>query len=182
MLEQYAIIRAVREVVSKPNKCFSVRGLGRSIGISPGASRTAFEFMKEKKMVTLDVIGRAYQYRANLESPLCRQWKILFNLDQLAGAGIVESLLKEINGIQSIVLYGSFARGTNDEKSDIDILVVTRKPAKTRAAVEPKTSREVNLTVMELNEWKRKASQEKAFYENVVFDGIALFGERPVVL
>lgn len=36
--------------------------------------------------------------------------------------------LKEEYGVQRIVLYGSFAKGTQKKKSDIDILVDLKKP------------------------------------------------------
>lgn len=33
-------------------------------------------------------------------------------------------------GIEDIILFGSFARGTNKKNSDVDLLVVVRKPVK----------------------------------------------------
>jgi len=36
--------------------------------------------------------------------------------------------LKEKYGVEKIVLYGSFAKGTHKKKSDIDILVDIKKP------------------------------------------------------
>lgn len=182
MLEQYVIVKAIQEVTSKPNKSFSVRGLASGIGISVGASRIALECMKEKGIVTLGVIGKTYQYRANLESPLCRQWKILFNLDSLTDSKLIEQLVEKVPAIQSVLLYGSFAKGTNDEKSDIDLLVVTHKTSKIPAEIANKLSKEANLTILSFGDWKKKAVQDKVFYENVIFDSIVLYGERPVVL
>ncbi len=182
MLEQYVIVKAVQEVTSKPNKSFSVRGLAKAIGISPGASGTAFEYMKKKNIVTLKIVGKTYQYKANLENPLCRQWKILFNLDQLADSGIVEQIVEKIPNLLSVLLYGSFAKGTNDEKSDVDLLVITQKPVKISFRLGEKIKRETNLTIFSLSEWKKKAAKDKVFYENIIYDSIVLHGERPVVL
>jgi hypothetical protein len=36
--------------------------------------------------------------------------------------------LKEKYGVEKIVLYGSFAKGTHKKKSDIDILIDIKKP------------------------------------------------------
>ncbi|MFH1224312.1 MAG: nucleotidyltransferase domain-containing protein [Candidatus Diapherotrites archaeon] len=182
MLQQYAVVQAIQVVLSRPNRAFSVRGLAKEAEISHGASREALSFMKKKGIVSLDIVGRTYQYRASLESPLCRQWKILFNLDLLADSGVAEELLKKIPHIHSILLYGSFAKGTNDEKSDIDLLVIAHRPAKPGVGFAGKIKREVNLSILSLGEWKRKAEKEKAFYDNVIYDSIPLFGERPVVL
>lgn len=182
MLRQYAVVQAIQAVLSRPTRAFSVRSLAAEAGISPGSSREALAFMRKKKIVSLDVVGRTYQFRASLESPLCRQWKILFNLDLLAESGIAEELSKKIPHIHSILLYGSFAKGTNDEKSDIDLLVIAHKPAKVNIAAVGKLGREANISILSLGEWKRKAEKEKAFYDNVIYDSIMLFGERPVVL
>jgi predicted nucleotidyltransferase len=182
MLEKYATIKAIQKVASQPNRAFSVRGLAAAAAISPGASRIALEYMKKKGIVSLTTIGRSHQFKANLESPLCRQWKILFNLDLLEDSKIVSALRQRIPSTVSILLFGSFAKGTNDEKSDIDILVVSQKPANIDLGFASKAFREANISIMPMRDWKKKAAVDKVFYENVVFDSIMLFGERPVVL
>ncbi|MFH1586648.1 MAG: nucleotidyltransferase domain-containing protein [Candidatus Diapherotrites archaeon] len=182
MLDQYVIVKAIEAITSQPNKSFSVRGLASAIRISPGSSGKALDFMAKKGIVTLKIIGRSYQYRANLESSLCRQWKILFNLDLLADSGFTKEITKKIPGLHSILLYGSFAKGTNDGKSDVDILVIaSKKPAK-RHGFRSKLKREINLSIISLKEWKVKSEKEKVFYENVIYDSIVLHGTRPVVL
>ncbi len=182
MLGQYVTIRAIEKLSSAPNTAFSVRGLASAIGISPAASRMALDFMKKKGIATLNVVGNTYQYRASLESALCRQWKVLFNLDLLADSGIVQSLREKIPNLQSVLLYGSFARGTNDEKSDVDIMAIAHKAVKIVPGFSGRIKREVNLTVLSSAEWKAKAVKDRVFYENVIYDSIVLYGERPVVL
>ena len=181
MLGEYAVVKAVETVVSFPNESFSVRGLAERAKISPATAGKALEFMKEKGIVSLKIVGRTFQYRADLESALCRQWKILFNLDEVQESKIVEEILKQCTGAQAILLYGSFAKGTNSEKSDIDILVIAQGQNK-NVPVGKKAKKETNITAMTQAEWKRKAIKDKAFYENVIFDSIVLHGERPVVL
>ena len=182
MLNQYVVVKAIQEVTSMPNKAFSVRGLAKVISISPGAAGAALKFMKKKGIATITVIGKTHQYRANLDSALCRQWKILFNTDFLVDSGIIGEMLEKISGVQSLLLYGSLAKGTNDEKSDIDLLAITSKPAKNIPAIGKTAGKEINLSVFSFSDWKKKAVQEKVFYENVIFDSVVLFGERPVVV
>lgn len=182
MMEKYALIKAIQAVLADPSKSFSVRGLARESSISPGASRVSLDYMNEKGIVLLKIVGKTYQYKANLDSALCRQWKILFNLDKITESKIVEECLKKIPQINSILLYGSYAKGTNDKKSDIDLLMIAGKKPKTDLGFLNKLGREVNISIVSLSDWKKKALQDKVFYENVVFDSIILFGERPVVL
>ncbi len=182
MLEKYALVLAMKTVLAAPNTPFSVRGLAKEAKLSPGASGTALNCMLAKGMVSLKTIGKTHQYQANLESALCRQWKILFNLDKITDSKIVEEIVKRIPTIQSVLLYGSFAKGTNDEKSDIDLLVIVHHPTKTDLGFANRLKKEANLSVLSLTEWRRKAVQNKVFYENVILDCIALFGEKPVVV
>jgi predicted nucleotidyltransferase len=181
MLEHYAMVKAIEGLTAQPSKSFSVRGLAAASGISPGAAGEALSYMKKKGIATLQVIGRTHQYRANLESPLCRQWKILFNLDLLQDSGIARGLAEKIPNVQSVLLYGSFARGTNDGKSDIDLLAIAHKPARVDLGFVNGLGREANVTVMSMGEWKKKAVEGKVFYENVIYDSIVLYGERPVI-
>ena len=181
MLERYTLIKAIHKVTSEPNNSFSIRGLASEIGISPRSAKIALDYMLNKGIVTLKVIGRTYQYRTNLESPLCRQWKILFNLDILEDLKIVDTIKNNLNSLYSLLLYGSFARGTNDKHSDIDLLALTHKPEKLSIPAE-KLGPKFNITVLSLKEWKEKAVKDRVFYDHIIFDSIVLYGERPVVL
>ena len=137
--------------------------------------------MRGKGIVSLKIIGKTHQYRADLENPLCRQWKILFNLDKIVDSNVVEQTVKKMQAPISILLYGSFAKGTNDEKSDIDLLVISHQKAKIDFSFINKLGKEANVSLFSLQEWKKKAIEDKVFYENAIYDSIALFGEKPVV-
>lgn len=181
MMEKYALIKALKAMVEAPSKSFSVRGLASEIGMSPGAARTSLDYLRKKGIVSLKVIGITYQYKACLESPLCRQWKILFNVDKLTDSGIIGEITRKIPDVQSILLYGSFGRGTNDEKSDVDLLVISHNPKVNDHDFGGKLAKEANITVLSMANWRQKALRDKVFYENVIYDSIALYGERPVV-
>ncbi len=182
MLERYALVKAIKTLSSWPNRSFSVRELAKTARLSVGASAQALSYMKKTGIATLAVIGRTHQYRANLESPLCRQWKMLFNTEMIENSGVVAGLRERIPDVQSILLYGSSARGTNDEKSDIDMLVISHKPAKADLGFVRRLGKDANVAILSLADWKRKAEKDRVFYENVIYDSIVLYGERPVVL
>jgi predicted nucleotidyltransferase len=181
MLERYALIQALKTVLNAPNTSFSVRGLAKESGLSLGTVRATLDYMQKKGIVTLKKVGTTYQYKADLPNPLCRQWKILFNLDGLIDSKIMEEIIQKVPHVQSVLLYGSFARGTNDEKSDIDLLIIAHQSVKADLSFA-KAKKEINLSILSLSDWKKKAVSDKVFYENVIYDSIVLFGERPVIL
>jgi predicted nucleotidyltransferase len=76
----------------------------------------------------------------------------------------------------AIILYGSYAKGENTMRSDIDILVI--------GSSEPvfiDASEEVNIQSFTWAEWKKNKENNKAFYDEIIQHGIALKGEVPVV-
>ena len=182
MLGQYATIQAIRTVTESPRTVFSVRGLARSAGISPSAASTAFRFMHDRNMVSSQAAGRTFQFHADTGNALCRQWKLLFNLEALHRARTVAEITSKTSGTQCVLLYGSMGRGTNDPKSDFDLLVIAAtKPAANWKFMQ-KLPAEANLSVYTPREWTQKARTDRVFYENIIYDAIVLYGERPVVL
>ncbi|MEK6953672.1 MAG: nucleotidyltransferase domain-containing protein [Candidatus Micrarchaeota archaeon] len=182
MLEKYALIRAIRAISGKPGIKYSVRGFAKESKLSPGTASSSLNYMEKNGLVSKEIIGRSHLYKANLESFLLRHWKILFNLEEIERSGIVEKLIGKIPNIQSILLYGSCARGTNDEKSDFDILVIAQKEAKIDPQIGKTLPREPNISAMSMAAWHQKSSLERVYYENVIYESIVLYGNRPVVL
>ena len=79
-------------------------------------------------------------------------------------------------------MYGSSARGEDTKKSDIDTLIISRKPIKLKPfKSEKKIGRELTFVAYTLHEWRKKAYTDKPFYDRVIIDGIVLYGEKPVV-
>ena len=185
MLEKYALLRSMKEIFTHPLKKYSVRELAKATGLSVFGSKQSLDYLYKKGMLTLEKVGRTYQYRTDVGNFLTRQWKVVFSLEELSKAGIVERILKTDKSILSIVLYGSTATGKDDEKSDIDVLVIadTNSRGKKQIAAQARgTKREVNISIYTPDEWRKKANADKVFYENVIINSIALYGEKPVVL
>jgi len=93
--------------------------------------------MEKEQIVQIEKIGSSKQCRLNLTSPKTRH--LLESLDIIRKEEIykenpklkqiIENLItklteKFISEIQSIVLFGSYAKGTATKKSDIDLLFV----------------------------------------------------------
>ena len=119
----------------------------------------------------------------NEENFVTRHIKILSMLIHLNDVGLVAELQKTYNSIMSIILYGSIARGDYDHKSDIDILIIANKTLKfAQHKFEKRLSREINFIVYTYTDWKKKAKEDKVFYDKVIRDGIALYGDIPMVI
>ncbi|MBU0527066.1 nucleotidyltransferase domain-containing protein [Candidatus Micrarchaeota archaeon] len=184
MLNKYALLKVMETVLGNSNTSYSVIGASKESKVSVFAAKKSLDYLFKKEMITLEKIGRTYQYKADLDNFLTREWKRIFSLEQIHNANIVKKII-EHEKIFNIVLYGSVGEGRDDEKSDIDILIIAEIEPKTKREIIKKmtgTKREINVLFYSPIEWHRKAKNDKAFYDNAIVNSVVLYGEKPVVL
>lgn len=182
MLEKYALLRAMKKILGEPNRKFSMSALARETSLAVSASGYCLRYLEGQGMVKKEVVGKTHQYRADLDSFLTRQWKVVFSLEALHRENIVGKVLGKMENVSSILLYGSVASGRDDEKSDIDILVIADTIRRQSAGIPAVAGRELNISIYTPMEWRKKAQKEKAFYDNAIMNSLTLYGEKPVVL
>ncbi len=120
--------------------------------------------LARQKLLTTRSIGRTTLYTLSRENPSVKQFRILHNIDYInAKLGNIDS---------QIFLYGSFARGENDEKSDIDLLVISkdRDIIKKLKVLDDR----IKVSFYSPLEWSMAARKDKVFFNNVEKDKIRL--------
>lgn len=117
-----------------------------------------------QKLLTARSVGRTALYTLNKENPSVKQLRILHNLDY------INTKLGNID--DRVFLYGSFARGENDEKSDIDLLVIS----KNRDVIKKLKAFDARIRVSFYSplEWSMAARKDRAFFDNVEKDKIRM--------
>ena len=179
MFGNYALFGVLKTVLANPPQKLSVRETAKKSGVSASTAKNSLDFLKKLGVIKLRVVGKTYQYEAVLENALARQWKILFSLMELNDARLVEKILGKAKNVSSILLYGSLAKGIGDDKSDVDLLVISNSK---HLHLDIDLKRELNIMFLKPFELGVKAKSDKVFYEQVIFDSIVLHGVRPVVL
>ncbi len=111
----------------------SGREIARLTGITPPAAHTALKDLYNQDILKRDIIGREHIYRLNANNRIVHDiLKPAFKKEHSVKEDIFKFLKekikeKRIEGkIVSLVLYGSLQAGNTDEKSDVDIAIVTR--------------------------------------------------------
>ena|SRR3989339_1307892 len=131
------------------------------------------KFLNQKGILKLREIGLNRLYSLNGNNYLVKQLKILLNLSRL---GFFTDLSKKFN--LRFYLYGSAARGEDNEESDIDILclgeVKKEKLMEIINAQSKKLSKEIRLQLFTLLEWSQMKDKDSAFYERVEKDKIEI--------
>lgn len=157
--------KVLKFLCEHPTSRFYDRQLAGSIeDISVASVNNVLRDLMRIGLVERDREGRQVYNTLNLNHPLVRQFKCFLNALNLFP--FFEDL-KRIS--DKIVLYGSAAKGSNTEKSDIDILVVSDSPPGEIQRVVEKHGLEerVQLVIKTRAEYLALKSREPVFYEQV---------------
>ena len=78
----------------------------------------------------------------------------------------------------SVILFGSYAKGNQTEKSDIDILIISDKKESEKIAFEFKTKYNINIKPIIVNpqDFKNIKKDNPAFYQDLIKFGIVFSG------
>lgn len=157
-----------------PERKFHLRELERLTGLSlPGVSKILkkiekggiLESKKEK------VVKNYYSKR----NEKYNQLKRAYNLYSIFSSRLLDFLKKKYEEPEAIVLFGSYSRGEDISKSDIDIAIITKKNMEPDLSVyEKKLSRKIKIYEINID------NAEKEFL-NTLSNGIVLYGYLKVI-
>ena len=143
-----------------PDEEFSLSDLARRLEAGLTTVHTEVERLAEAGLLTERRVGRARLVRANRDHPLTPSLTELLTLTYGPSA-VLPSLLAGLRGLRRAYIYGSWAARRLGEPgpfpADVDVLVVgtvsSRAAAKVQATATEALRREVNLTVVDDEEW-----------------------------
>ena len=174
-------MKIIKYFFDNPYEQIHLRELSRKAKISIYSTKKIADNLVNQKILIEKKQGNQRVLQANTENQFFKQLKIAFSIKKIQDSNIIKYLEEKIPAISSITLYGSTAQGKDDEKSDIDLLIIGQKTKIDISKYEKKLNREVNLLMMKWSEWRTHAKQDKPFYREIVKDGIALLGDIPVI-
>jgi len=195
------VISILRAMHPQFQKWFYTRELSRLAGVSTWVVSRQFSKLAKQRIIKEMHEGREKYYAFDLSNPktraLCqlfeteRRDKLYKNNRRLAWAleELTKRILDFLPEVQSLVLFGSAARGEMTKTSDIDILVLVPnlnqesfnqlmkevdKLARDVAAVYP-----VGLApiVMTIKDFEAALREKKRIAQDVLRDGTILLGE-----
>jgi predicted nucleotidyltransferase len=160
--------RVLELMFNFPTKRFYLREISRIVKISPSAvSRALRELETEGMLISVKKV--TYEVRANLSNQSFKNMKRVHNLKMIYASGLFEYLIDNFP-LGTIVLFGSYSRGEDIEKSDIDLAVINSKEKKLDLeGYEKKLNRKINLEFLNLE----KISKE---LRDSIINGIVLNG------
>ena len=108
---------------------------------------------------------------------LSRAIKLLLNLERIDLSAL------SLGFVRGIGLYGSWARGTNDQESDLDVWIKADSLpgqgilARLQRNLSSQTGSEVNLLMLTPEKLDRIRGEDPPFYNSLVLNSVTLRGE-----
>ncbi|MEK6908865.1 MAG: nucleotidyltransferase domain-containing protein [Nanoarchaeota archaeon] len=173
------VLIALKWFVENPYDEIYIREFSRVLKISPNSAQRFLNLFLRNRWINEIKRGNLRCFKSNLESVVFRQLKIIFSLNGIENSGMID-YFKE-SGVSNLIVFGSVAKGLDDPKSDLDILIVSVNKKMDFRKFEEKIGKEIQAYIFTWAEWKKQALNNKAFYQDVIKDGIALIGDKPLV-
>lgn len=155
-----------------PDEAFYLRQIVRTTGAGLGPVQRELRTLSDVGVVRRTVQGRQVYFQANAKCPVFGELRGLM----LKTVGVVDVLRDALaplaNRIEVAMVHGSVARGDENSKSDVDMVVVGdvsfSEAASATGAAEKKLARDVNPTVYSSEEFRTKLRSGNHFLRTVL--------------
>ncbi len=144
-----AMARLVRYFAVNPESAPHVRALERITGLGPASLKNELDRLLTLGLLVRRQDGNKVRYAVDEETPLWAQFRALVR--QLSTpADVLPYALAEVEGVEGAFIFGSFAKGSAREESDVDVMVLGNRIDETslsRHVIEASVllGREVNV-------------------------------------
>ncbi len=155
-----------------PYKEYYQRELSRATGVSIGYINKLMRKLLDLEIVSVEKRGKMCFYRYNLDNPISRELKRIFNILE------IYELYRELRKYsKKIILYGSCSEGTDTLESDIDILIISREKDEVKGIINlhrDKLDRKLSPLILSQEEFLNLKNRDKPLYERIT-GGITLW-------
>ena len=146
--------------------------MARMTGISTGALQKELDQLVSAGLVLREPDGNRVTYRANAAHPVFDELSGLVNKTCGVAALLGQALQPLLPAIDFATLFGSFAKGSDQARSDIDLMVVGRvslaELSESVGVVEERIAREVNVRLYDPAEFRQRYRKRDRFLCGVI--------------
>ncbi len=171
---------------SNPDRMFYSREITRILDIGEGTVHNELATLTAVGILTREKKGKQVFYSVNRECPIYEELNGLVTKT----VGLFDVVRRQLSGyVEQIVvafIYGSFAKGSETSRSDIDLMVIGTlsfsQVAEVCSQVERKIAREVNPSVYLPEDWHTRVAAGNHFILSVLAEPkVFLVGDESVL-
>ena len=110
-------------------KSFTMHKLSKVLNIPYASFYRTIQRLTD--ILNIEIVGRAKTLRLNVHNPIVKAYLIISSDEDkkefLPRHPILRKISSELNTKEVVVLFGSYAKGKESEKSDIDLLIINKE-------------------------------------------------------
>jgi predicted nucleotidyltransferase/predicted transcriptional regulator len=124
-------LEVLKYLVNNKEKSFSINEIAENVDVSYKTVQVFIDTLEEFGFIESEKHGRTRIVSVNQDSPFLKVFERLGEIDSQPFREVAEDFAEEITGrcpeeIESVILFGSVARGLPVSGSDIDILILVK--------------------------------------------------------
>ena len=118
--------RVMAKIFENPTRTFHVRELARQTSLNPNTVLNVLKALRKEALISIQKKKHVVEVSAKTESANFTKLKRIFNLEKIYTSGVIEVLALAFEP-DAISIIGSYSRGEDIERSDIDIVLINAK-------------------------------------------------------
>lgn len=168
-------LKVIEFFLIHPTQEIHISELAKRLEISKGSAKSYCDIFTGEGLILESSKGNLRLFRLNRDDFAVREMMKAYHLLKLKQLGI-ENIG---GGYTSLAIYGSFARGDIDERSDLDLLVIGEESNVNRDEVlklQEGLGRAVQLTVLPYYRWETLKKNGDTFAESLMKKHVLVSG------
>jgi len=188
ILGQKSKVKALRYLVNYKQE-MSIRELSREIGLVPANLSVILKELEAERVLRSKKFGKTIVFSLNQDNYLTSEIIVpLFKKERLIREELGKIIVKNIKfPYESIILFGSVARGDSKTYSDVDLAIIIRDSGRSDDIedqilnINPTVSRlfgnSISPVVMKKAEFSKKFNRGDKLIRNIAKEGIVIAGK-----
>lgn len=164
--------RVLGLLLLNPDTAYHVRELARLTGTAAGTLHKELTKLTAGGVLRRQEVGNQVRYSANRDCPVFEELASILRKT----SGLVDVLAAALSSVENKIIlafvFGSLARGEQQSKSDVDVMLVGRlgfaDAVQLLYPAQATLRREINPVVYSRNEFRRRAADDDAFIREVL--------------
>lgn len=161
--------------LNHPTEKTYLKELAKKVQVSPRSIKIYCDLFEKEGIITREIRGNVHLFSLNNDLFIVREMKRAYTCFFLRSLGI-EDVAETPT---SFAIYGTYASGTYDERSDIDLLILSEEKDVKRDRITnimKKINREIQLTVISPMIWEKMKQEKDPFVESILKKHVLIKG------
>lgn len=167
LFESFAGFKVLKLFLFSPRATFNINEVAKNAKLSVFPAKKYCDAFLKEGLLLVENVGNQRRFSLNRDSPYTKELKKTFALLWFKDLGIEDLVSKNAH---SFAIYGSFAAGDFEDRSDLDLLVIGEKADVDFRLVtkfEQDIKREIQVTIYNWVEWRKMEKAKEAFVGSV---------------